>query len=96
METESFRDTSDFSCTSKMPFSSLVITLEKMGVESYRVDMAQNSTCYRILNGELMSESFHFDGDIAQDFDDGEIHSAIFDIKNNHLEYIEFLKRILN
>lgn len=96
METENFKDTSDFSFTSKMPFSSLVTTLEKMGVESYRVDMAEKSTCYHMLNGEVMSESFHFYGDIAQDFDDGEVRSAIFDIKNNHLEHQEFLKRIMN
>lgn len=96
METENFKDTSDFSFTSKMPFSSLVTTLEKMGVESYRVDMAQKSTCYHMLNGEVMSESFYFDGDVAQGFDDGEIRSAIFDIKNNYLEYKEFLKRIMD
>jgi len=95
METENIKDTSDFTFTGRMPFSSLVTTLEKMGVESYRVDMAQQSTCYHMLNGEVMSESFHFDGDMAQDFDDGEIRLAILDLKQNHLEHKEFLKRIM-
>ncbi|MGE5084689.1 MAG: DUF1398 family protein [Bacillota bacterium] len=96
MEAENTKDASDFSFTSRMAFSSLIMTLEKMGVESYHVDMAQQSTCYQMLNGEVMSESFYFDGKIAQDFDDGEIRSAILDIKQNHLEYKEFLKRIMN
>ncbi|MFM6927085.1 MAG: DUF1398 family protein [Bdellovibrio sp.] len=96
METNSIKDTSDFSFTSRMPFFSLIATLEKMAVESYRVDIAQQLTCYHMLNGEVMSESFHFEGEIAQDFDDGEIRSAISDLKKTHLEYKEFLKRIMN
>lgn len=95
MEIGSVREESDFSFTSKMSFPILVGTLEKMGVESYRVDLTLQATCYCMVGGEVMSESFQFETDIAEDFNDGEIRAAISDSRSGRLDHKEFLKRIM-
>lgn len=96
MELENIRNESDFSFTSKMSFPILISTLEKMGVESYRVDLALQATCYYMADGEVMSESFQFEIDIAEDFNDGEIRAVIADSRHDSLDHKDFLKRLMN
>lgn len=95
MELDNIRDETDFSFTSKMSFPILIATLEKMGVESYRVDLSLQATCYCMATGEVMSESFQFDTNIAEKFDDGEIRAAVAACNSSNLDHKEFLKRIM-
>jgi uncharacterized protein YbcV (DUF1398 family) len=95
METERLQEASKASLAGTLTFPELIARLEKIGIESYRVDLLEKRKTFVTSSGETTSEDFDVSGEVAAMFDDGSIRKAVLDSQQGKISYREFLKIIM-
>jgi uncharacterized protein YbcV (DUF1398 family) len=94
MNTEVLRNTLHESEAGKLTFPQVVAALTGAGVESYFVDLARRVDTFYMSNGETYAEKMSSPAaNIAQDFSDSGLLSAIRAAQADQIRYPEFLQR---
>ncbi|MBO9666828.1 MAG: DUF1398 family protein [Bdellovibrio sp.] len=96
MEIERLQETWQASLAGTLTFPEVVAKLEKIGVESYRVDLLEKRKTFVLPTGGVFVEKFEVTGKVSEKWDDGSIRKAVLDSQQGKISYREFLKIIMS
>ena len=80
-----------------MPFPEIVGRLMETGVEYYHVDFVTQKTTFYSATGDVVVTPITYEGlpEVAQDFDQAALRSAILDSQQNNQHYRDFTIRAM-
>ncbi len=98
LDTQVIRQCLALAMENKMTFGETVMNLKAIGVERYDVDLVGRTATYYSTAGEVYSlrRGPEHSAIIAEDFSDAGVAQAVQEIKIKHIDYPEFLQRIMN
>lgn len=96
MNTALMKEVSEKSLAGTITFPEVVEKLGGIGVEAYRVDLAQKQKTFYLRSGEVHSEGFDFEGARpAADFSADQVAASVRASQTGAIQYREFLHRIM-